>query len=455
MSAQALPFVPPAPPVPKTDLPGWRLVWTMLRSSISASPEHAFDATFVRRKVFGMEGVLVNDPDGIKHVLTTNASNYRRPYAVTRLARPLGGAGLFLAEGQAWRRQRRLMAPTFTPGGINVLLPHFQEAGLHLLRTIEKAAQVNLSQAFQDTALEAVLRALFSMPESRERLKLGRMARSYVEGPGRPTLFDGFAKSETAFASFSRKREQFQRNWFGAIGEIIAARKAAPHQGGQRDLLDMLIGLKDAETGETLDASEIRDQCGTMFFAGSETTARMMFWVAYLLAHNPEEQARVRAEIAAFPPERVGQLDQLQNWPRLRNVMLEAMRLYPPLPHVQRDAIGPDEICGQKIEAGAQIWISPWVMHRHRKYWDQPTGFLPDRFAGKIAPWTQMPAYMPFGAGPRICIGLTFAMSEAEIVLAHLLARYRISLAGAKPVLPVGRLTIEPSYEPGFTLEEA
>ena len=454
MSVQTLPFIPPAPPVPKTDLPGWRLIWRMLRSSISASPEHAFDATFVRRKVLGFDGVLVNDPEGIRHVLTVNASNYRRPYAVTRLARPLGGAGLFLAEGPVWRRQRRLMAPTFTPGGINMLVAHFQEAGLHLLRVIENARPANLSKAFQDTALEAVLRALFSMPESSEREKLGRRMRDFVEGPGRATLFDGFAKSETAFPYFLHKRERFQRDWFGAIDAIIAARKAAPPLAGQRDLLDMLIGLKDAETGETLADSEIRDQCGTMFFAGSETTARMMFWVAYLLAQNRDEQSRVRAEIAAFPPERVGSLDQLQNWPRLRNVMLEAMRLYPPLPHVQRDAIGPDEICGQRIEADAQVWISPWVMHRHRKYWDQPTAFIPDRFAGKSAPWTQMPAYIPFGAGPRICIGLHFAMTEAEIVLAHLLQRYRIGLADAKPVLPVGRLTIEPSYEPGFTLEK-
>jgi cytochrome P450 len=155
----------------------------------------------------------------------------------------------------------------------------------------------------------------------------------------------------------------------------------------------------------------------------------------------------------ACPPERVGSLDDLQNWPRLRNVLLEALRLYPPLPHIIREALDSDEVGGEKIAAKTQVWFSAWVMHRHRKFWNQPTAFLPERFAGKAAPWTQMPGYMPFGTGPRICIGLSFALSEAQIVLATLLGRYKISLPDTKPVLPIGRTTIEPSYEPHFRLE--
>ncbi|HME83798.1 MAG TPA: cytochrome P450, partial [Roseiarcus sp.] len=137
----------------------------------------------------------------------------------------------------------------------------------------------------------------------------------------------------------------------------------------------------------------------------------------------------------------------------VEKVGLEALRLYPPVPHIFRDAIGPDDICGESIGANTQVWMSPWVMHRHRRFWDRPTAFLPSRFAGKTAPWTQTPAYIPFGAGPRICIGFSFALSEAQIVVAQLLSRYRISLPDARPVLPVGRVTIEPSYEPLFRLD--
>jgi cytochrome P450 len=190
-----------------------------------------------------------------------------------------------------------------------------------------------------------------------------------------------------------------------------------------------------------------------MFFAGSETTARLMFWASYLLAMDPEEQTSVRREIAAFRPDRIDNLDGLQNWGRLRNVLLEALRLYPPIPQIFRVANGADDVCGEKIGAETQVWISPWVMHRHRRFWDRPTSFLPDRFGGKAVPWTQTPAFIPFGAGPRICIGLWFALSEAEIVLAQLLSRYRITLPGARPVLPVGRVTTEPSYEPLFRLD--
>ena len=157
--------------------------------------------------------------------------------------------------------------------------------------------------------------------------------------------------------------------------------------------------------------------------------------------------------MTAFRPERIGGPDDLQNWRRLRNVLLEALRLYPPVPQIVRVANGPDDICGEKIGANTQVWISSWAMHRHRRFWDQPTAFLPDRFAGKTAPWTQTPAFVPFGAGPRICIGIWFALLEAEMVLAQLLSRYAISLPGARPVLPVGRVTIEPSYEPLFRLE--
>jgi len=453
MTAQSLPFVPPAPTVHPKNLPVWRLLWKTTRSSLSIWPDTAFDALYVRNSVMGLKTIVVSDPEGVRHVMTANAANYRRPHLVTRASRPIVGSGLFLAEGADWRRQRRLLAPTFTPGSIGLLLPHFRDAGLHLLRSVEKSPQANLSKAFQDTALEAVLRALFSMPESGERAKLSDMGRWYVDGPGVPNLFDAFATSENAFGFANGKRARFQKRWFAAIDHVISQRRASPTGAAHRDLLDLLLSIRDAETGKTLSDAEIRDQCATMIAAGSETTARLMFWATYLLAMEPEEQASVRKEIAAFPPERISGLDDFQNWQRLRNVLLEALRLYPPLPHIVRHAIGPDDICGEKIGPNTQVYVSPWVMHRHRKFWDQPTAFLPDRFAGKTAPWTQTPGYLPFGAGPRICIGLSFALSEAQMVMAQLLSRYRIGLPDARPVMPVGRVTIEPSYEPLFRLD--
>lgn len=454
MTVATLPaVVPPAPKVFDKDLSVAAQLWKGLQSSLSFWPDYAFDILINKRSSLGITAVLVNDPDGVRHVMMTNAVNYRRPYTVRRVARPLGGDGLFLAEGAQWKRQRKLLAPPFTPASIGILTPHFQEAGLHLLRRIEQSPRINLSQAFQDTALEAVLRALFSLPENDARERLGALARSYVAGPGRPNLFDVFAKSDDDFAFANGSRARFQARWFGAIDQIIQARRADSPDSADRDLLDLLLKLKDAETGDSLSDAEVRDQCATTFFAGSETTARLMFWASYLLTLDKNEQARIRAEVIAFRPEQLTSLDDLQHWPRLRNLLFEAMRLYPPLPMTIRDAIAPDVICGVETPADAQVWMSAWIMHRHRKFWDQPTAFMPDRFAGIAAPWVQIPAYVPFGVGPRICLGLHFALAEAQIVLAQMLSRYAVGVEAGPPVLPIGRVTIEPSYEPVFNLQ--
>lgn len=452
-TAVATTIFPSAPKVHEADLPTWRLLPAIMNSSLSIWPNFAFDILVNKRTTLGVTSILVNDPEGVRHFLISNSANYRRPPSIRRVAVPLGGSGLFMAEGAEWRRQRKLMAPTFTPSSISVLVPHFQEAARHLLQGVEGKPRVNLSRAFQDTALEAVLRALFSMPDHQAREQLSSLVRSYVEGAGRPGLFDGFATSEESFGFVLGKRKRFQAKWFAAIAGIIARRKAEPKLAGHHDLLDLLVELKDAETGEILSDNEIRDQSATMIFAGSETTARLMFWATYLLALDKDEQRRLHDEIAAFPPDRVETLDDLANWPRLRNVLLEALRLYPPLPHIVRQANGPDTISGMSVADNDQIWASAWVMHRHRKFWQNPTAFMPDRFAGKSAPWVQMPTYVPFGVGPRICIGLHFALSEAQIVLAHLLTRYQISQVGTRPVMPVGRVTIEPDHEPLFRLD--
>jgi cytochrome P450 len=192
-----------------------------------------------------------------------------------------------------------------------------------------------------------------------------------------------------------------------------------------------------------------------MILAGSETTARLLFWTSYLLTLDHNEQARLRAEVAAFPPERVTTLDDLGHWPRLRLVLLEALRLYPPLPLLVREPVEDDVIMGEPVRRGIQVYVAPWVLHRHRKHWQHPTAFMPDRFAGQSSPWTSGSAYMPFGAGPRICIGAVFALSEAQIMLATLLQRYTLAIESKRPVMPVGRLTILASYIPTFKLERA
>ncbi|MFB9266468.1 cytochrome P450 [Bradyrhizobium erythrophlei] len=452
MTTAADAIVPPAPKVHARDLPALRLIVQFARNTVSTMPNYAFDVMISHRRVLGLDTWLVNDPDGVRHILGSNVSNYRKLVALYRVFQPLAGQGVFLAEGDEWRRQRRMLAPLFTPASIGLLLPHFFEAANALVRRVERSATANLSEAFQEATLEAVLRALFSLPDNEQRGRLAAMVRGYLDGPGRPNILDGFARTETSFAFATWKRRQSQAAWHAAVDALVAARRASPRTAEHGDLLDLLISARDPETGDALSDTEIRDQSATMLVAGHETTARLLFWATYLLTLGPAEQARLRTEIAEFPPERVGTLDDLQHWPRLRQTLYEALRLYPPAPHVNREAIADDTVLGERVEAGAQVWISPWVIHRHRKFWDQPTAFMPDRFAGKASPWTSG-TFIPFGAGPRICIGATFAIAEAQIIMAILLSRFSIALDDPRPVLPVGTALLAPSHEPQFKIE--
>jgi cytochrome P450 len=451
--------IPPAPDVHPKDLPPLRLFLGSIRDSLTIWPNYAFDTTFNRNTLFGIESVLVNDPAGVRYMLATNAANYVRPAVFPRLVRPLAGRGVLLAEGGEWRRQRRLLSPSFTPNHVNILLPHFIAAANDLVRELEGQPSANLSDGYQIAALNAVLRALFSMPDRTERDRVGNLVRQYVTGPGRPQIFDGFAKSETSFAFALGKRRAFQKRWFAAVDAIVTARRKAPrdavHQGLNQDLLDLLLAVRDPETGASLSVDEVRDQCATMIFAGYETTARLLFWASYLVTLDHAEQARLRAEVAAFPPERVATLDDLRHWPRLRLVLLETLRLYPPVPLLVREPIEDDVIMGEPVRRGVQVYVAPWVLHRHRKHWQHPTAFIPDRFAGQSSPWTSGGAYLPFGAGPRICIGAVFALAEAQIMLATILQRYTLAIESKRPVMPVGRLTVQPSYAPMFRLERA
>ena len=453
MLDRTAPVIPPAPPVHPKDLPALRLLFGSIRNSLAIWPDYAFEVGFSRNSLFGIESVLVNDPAGVRHVMVTNATNYVRPVILPRLFRPLAGQGVFLAEGGEWRRQRRLLSPSFTPHHMNILLPHFVAAAEGLIHRLEGQSSANLLAAYQAAALDAVLRALFSLPDQTERARLGDLVYGYLAGPGAPNVLDAFASSETSFAFALRSRRAFQKRWAAAVDAIVAARRAAPPETDHRDLLDLLIAARDPETGESLAADEIRDQCATMIFAGYETTARLLFWTSYLLTLDHDAQAQLRAEVAAFPPERVTRLEDLGHWPRLRLVLLEALRLYPPAPILVREPIDDDVIMGEPVRRGIQVYVAPWVLHRHRKHWQQPTAFMPDRFAGQSSPWTSGGAYLPFGAGPRICIGAAFALAEAQIMLATLLQRYAITIADRRPVMPVGRLTILASHTPMFNLE--
>src|SRR6266849_2237145 len=334
MLAQSQPVVPPAPKVHDEDLPGWRVLFEFSRNTVSIPPNRAFDDLIVRRRIFGLDSILINEPDGVRHVLTTAMGKYKRLVAADRILAPIVGKGLLLAAGSQWRRQRRMLAPVFTPANIGLLLPHFEAAASGLAERINGSTRANLSLAFQEAALEAVLRALFSLPDSGRRGHIASMGRHYLAGPGRPNVLDVFARTAESFAFAMGGRRRFQKAWSDTIGALVAIRRNSRARAAHGDLLDLLLAARDPQSGEALSEAEVRDQCSTMLVAGYETTARLLFWATYLLTLDVAEQNRLRVELAAFPPERVRSLDDLLNWPRLRQTLLEALRLYPPAAYI-------------------------------------------------------------------------------------------------------------------------
>lgn len=444
-------IIPPAPPVHARPLPSWRLLAATLRNPLTGYSQESFELPSGRVRLLGRTTIGINHPDGVKHVLTAHADKYVRPLPLIRSVRWMMGEGLFLAEGEAWRRQRRMLAPVFSPAHTGELLPHFLGAGRAMLTRLENRPQANLSAEFNRGTLDAVLRALFSSPADSLGKEIARLTRYFLEGPGRPSVFDVLARREGDFAFMGGARRRFQAEWHAAVDALVRRRREEPAGAHARDLLDLLLAARDGETERALEPEEVRDQAATMLAAGFETTTRLLSWAAYLLALDQEEQAAVREEVAAFPPDRVTSLHDLKNWPRLKCVLLEALRLYPPLPQLVRQAVEPDEVLGERVEPGDLVWIAPWTLHRHRDHWDKPTAFMPERFEGQAQPWTNG-AFLPFGAGPRICIGASFAMAEAQILMATLLSRHRFELIDTRPVMPVGLVTTVQSYEPRYAL---
>jgi cytochrome P450 len=253
----------------------------------------------------------------------------------------------------------------------------------------------------------------------------------------------------------SWRRRRFETAWFAEIDSILADwREAAalgPAGGSRQDIMTVMSDWRDPDTGRPMSERELRHQTATMIAAGFETTALTMFWAAYLIANNAETQQEIRREVAQSPPGELQSMKDLERWPRLREAIFEALRLYPPVSFMSRVAIEPSEICGREIAPGTVIVICPWVLHRHRRFWNHPQWFKPDRFAGQPRAHLSGGAFIPFGSGPRICLGASFAFAEAMILLGTLIERFEITVE-ARPLVPRAIISTTPSVEPGFQL---
>jgi cytochrome P450 len=290
---------------------------------------------------------------------------------------------------------------------------------------------------------------MFSLETRQYGSAMRRMLTEYGVHYAKPHLFDMvLPPSIPTFRDLRRRR--FQRAWMGLVEEIMHARQAAPCTDTARDLFDLLRAARDPESGEGFSEDQLRDQIATMMLAGHETTAVTLFWSLVLLCGAPAEQRHLAEEVrhCDITPETA--MDVLPGLVRTRAVVSEALRLYPPAFTIVRQAIDDDRAGAVDIPAGSVLMIAPWVLGRHRRLWRDPDAFDPSRFMPDAPPIPRF-AYLPFGAGPRVCVGAQFALTEATLALALLIRDFEVSL-DEPPPMPVGIVTTQPDHPPSFTL---
>jgi len=217
--------------------------------------------------------------------------------------------------------------------------------------------------------------------------------------------------------------------------------------GGEASIVRLLLEARDAETGEALDSTALRNEAAVIFMAGHETTANALAWFWYLLSQVPEVEERLHAELDGVLGGRLPNLDDVPGLIYTRAVFEETIRLYPPVPFLGRQALCDETIRGRPVPAGSLVMVAPWLLHRHRKFWGKPDHFIPERFLPENAQWRVRHAYIPFSTGPRICAGAAFGLTEAILCIATLAQRARLRLARDAVVTPVCRLTLRPGNE--------
>jgi unspecific monooxygenase len=296
--------------------------------------------------------------------------------------------------------------------------------------------------------LEVAGRTMFSFGMERHGAALRNFVMEYADNLARPHLLDIalplWFKTPQDF-----RRARFRKRWTAFVATLMAHRRAAGKQEGAppRDLFELMEAARDPETGKAFTDSQLGDEVATMILAGHETTATALFWALYLLALDPATQDEVATE--ANNASAALDVDRLKF---TRAVIDETLRLYPSAFLVARAAYAPDIVAGRKIKAHDVILMAPWILHRHERLWQEPNAFLPQRFMAPNPPPERF-AYLPFGAGPRVCIGAHFAQVEATLALAKLIGAFRVELLDKMPVIPTGVVTTQPDRSPQFVIE--
>lgn len=385
---------------------------------------------------------LVFHPDGVRHVVQENHKNYRKGGLSDQVLRMTLGNGLLTNNGDSWLQQRRLIQPAFHRSRIAGFGQLMTEAAVSWLDEInlDTSEPLDMFQQMSGLTLTIVCKALFGadMLPYKQRVfqALGTAIRLEAHSFYMPGLI---------FLPTPQRHHLYEARdtLYTVVDELIAGRRNRATE-SENDLLTMLLQAWDEETGLGMNDQQLRDEVITLMVAGHETTSGALTWTLLLLSQHPDMEARLREEYTRVLGGRAATIEDLPQLKLGRMVLEESMRLYPPAWAFGRQAIDEDEIGGYRIAKGTFVLMFPAVTHRHPDFWEQPDVFDPERFAPERTKGRHRFAYIPFGGGPRICIGNQFALTEAQLILATILPRYQFRLLPGARVIPEPLITLRP-----------
>lgn len=397
----------------------------------------------------GLELYMVNEPSLVRKVLIDQAAEFPKHGLLGRILKPLLGESIFTTNGEVWKRQRRMLDPAFELARLKTVFPLMNAAAVAMqerLDRLDDGMVHDVDIEMTHVTADIIFRTILSLN---------------LEGEDARKIFDAFVRFQEMAPRVvmliiyhlpswlspwfeSHKGKQAAREIRTLLERFIRQRYDAHRRGEPseyHDILATLLDTVDPETGLRFAFDELVDQVAMLFLAGHETSASALTWALYLISMRPDVQQRMHEEALAVLGDREPEFSDIKRMEFIGNVFRETLRVYPPVGFFARESSQTQQMRDKTVQAGASIVISPWLIQRHRDLWERPDEFDPDRYDTDSAKESLKCAYLPFGLGPRVCMGAAFAMQEAVLILAKLVRRYRFESVGHTPE-PVGRLTI-------------
>ena len=426
-----------------------RLVINRRRELLSLLPDSAYQVLMSRVPGTRQPIWIVNHPKTVLQILGPDQHLFAKADLMVQSLRPLTGNGVLISEGEEWKQQHRLMASAFNRARLPDTTAHITDALEDLVRVLARCpvgAEISLDALAHRVSATALYRMLFAASDNTDA---GRALVEALDAYGKATAKFNPAQILSGTGS-SVAPDKATRAAAARLREVLGWHVAHPVSSGRSGILASLMASRDKDTGARFSADDLVDQLASFLVAGHETMASLLTWALFLLARQPECAARIAAEARSVSGTGPVTGEHAEQMPATLAILREVLRLYPPMPFLMRTALAPMQIRSFDLAAGDLVILSPWLIHRHDQFWDDPEMFDPDRFAEGT---DRLPsAFLPFGRGPRACIGAALAQIEGVMALATLCRAFRFEIIDPGSVMPVCRMTLEPEKSIGARL---